>query len=127
MHNRSLNLLPKFNFLLLRKIFSIFLKLVPPCSAFVLFFLCSLRLISLSLMPILLICFFSTVITAGLTKQSSVISVAILGNRFLSVVSVHLLPGLVDGIGNGLPFCWIIYAPSFRLISSDRSFILLLL
>ena len=69
---------------------------------------------------------FFTVITAGLTKQSMVISVALSRfpffiNRFSPFVTCAC-----RCIGIGRPFCCSICAPSFRYNFTERSLIFLL-
>ena len=72
------------------------------------------------------LCFF-TVITAGLTKQSSVISVAL--SRYLFFINLFISSAIsfCRWIGIGLSFCCIIFAISFKLILTTVSFISVLL
>ena len=68
-----------------------------------------------------------TVITAELTKQSSVISVALSRYPFSIIRFSSFAICSCKCIDIDHPFCCIICAPSFRLIFTDKSLISLLL
>ena len=120
MHSRNLILLTIFRLLFLRIFCLIFSILVFPCLAFGLFFFFVASFNFLESKAVFTDLSFFTVITAGLTKQFSVISFAL--SRFPFFIN-GLIPSSTWSckcIGIGLPICCINFASSFRFIFTER-------